>query len=28
MMKQPGISHDFGLRSIKSIVAIAETLKL
>lgn len=28
MMKRPGISHDFGLRSIKSIVAIAETLKL
>lgn len=28
MMKKPGISHDFGLRSIKSIVAIAETLKL
>mmetsp|Transcript_42648 Transcript_42648/g.65415 ORF Transcript_42648/g.65415 Transcript_42648/m.65415 type:complete len:82 (-) Transcript_42648:599-844(-) len=28
MMKQQGITHDFGLRSIKSIVSIAETLKL
>jgi len=28
MMRKSGISHDFGLRSIKSIVSIAEQLKL
>jgi len=28
MMKSQGITHDFGLRSIKSIVNIAETIKL
>ena len=27
-MKKTDISHDFGLRSIKAIVGIAETLKL
>jgi hypothetical protein len=27
-MKKTDIAHDFGLRSIKAIVSIAETLKL
>jgi hypothetical protein len=28
MMRNSGLSHDFGLRAIKSIIALAESIKL